>query len=237
MPKENTLWDRFASLLFPKTCVVCQKVVEYDTIWCGCDLPLYLTPTCAVCGESFGSCRCEAHSFQLAAAPFSYRDGVRDAILRLKEQADLRTARFLGEYMATLCGELFVETPPTVVVPVPMSAPQLKKRGYNQAQLIAEAIADILELPMQLDALRRADDSGTQHSLGKLERMENAVRSYSGVHTTSFASDTVVLLVDDVCTTGATLEACASLLVGLGAGRVLAVTAAGTDWENNASIH
>jgi len=109
-----------------------------------------------------------------------------------------------------------------VVVPVPMSRAKLRRRGYNQAELLARPLAKRLRVPCTL-LLTRRSERRTQSQLPKAERAANVRNAFAASPRVSGRS---ILVVDDVCTTGETIRACAKALLDAGAARVCAITVA-----------
>lgn len=207
--------DRLLCVLFPPRCVLCDEVVAYEDLWCGCGFRR--------CGDIV----CEApHRFSGAVAVAEYEGPVRTAILRLKERAEERDLRFFAGELAGLIAAAWPEAAFDAIIPVPTTAARLAERGFNQAERLAEGLAARLDLPVLAEALLRAEISEDQHSLTRAMRFENAARSYQ-------AGDVAVeglrlLLVDDVFTTGATAIACTEALLRAGAASVHVATAAAT---------
>jgi ComF family protein len=114
--------------------------------------------------------------------------------------------------------------PVDAVVPVPLHWTRERLRGYNQARVLAQAFAKKAGLPV-LEALKRRRPAPSQTSLDKLARAANVRDAFQARRPEAVRGKTL-LLVDDVCTTGATLEACARALKAAGARRVSALTAA-----------
>jgi ComF family protein len=156
----------------------------------------------------------------------AYRhDGaVRDLLHRFKYGADRSLTPVLGELMFTalqdtrLSGISF-----DGIVPVPLHARRLRERGFNQAALLAGTLAPRLGVPV-LDLLRRTRPTVPQAGLERDRRLANLKGAFE--FRKGFAKTGSLLLVDDVATTGATLDACAEVLIGAGASRVFAVTVA-----------
>jgi ComF family protein len=94
-----------------------------------------------------------------------------------------------------------------MVIPVPLGMERLKERGYNQALLLAKPIAWALHLPLQAQALNRVKETRSQVGLSRRQRIGNARRAFAAEPT--IVAEKRVLLVDDVVTTGATINACA----------------------------
>jgi ComF family protein len=153
---------------------------------------------------------------------FLYQGTVRQAILQLKYK-HLKTmatplAQLLAEFLSShpLKGD--------VLIPVPLHPRRLRERGYNQASLLALELGKLISLPVVEDTLVRVRDAVPQARTGSaIERRRNvqdAFACHKGLEGRQ------ILLVDDVCTTGATLDACASALKAAGATSVWALTLA-----------
>jgi ComF family protein len=156
---------------------------------------------------------------------FDYRDGVRKAIHALKydKKPDLA-----GLLVAELCAAVTLPGDKVdALCGVPMWEDRRLERGYNHADLLAQALSRRWSLPLLPDgALYRVAGSNRQVELDARARRENVQGAFAAE--ASIVSGLTVIVVDDVCTTGATLEACAGALLSAGARRPLAVTLART---------
>jgi ComF family protein len=114
--------------------------------------------------------------------------------------------------------------PADLLVPVPLGRQRQKRRGYNQAHLLALALRDRLQVPVEPNRLRRVHDTPSQVGLLPSERREN-VREAFRAEPGPWAG-THVILIDDLYTTGSTLAACAAALLEAGVGQVFALTVA-----------
>lgn len=223
------MWTgRLLTWLYPADvlCPLCRAERVADTWlcpWCAKDFPWVRTPLCPLCGrpvEAAGPCRdCggAGRIFDRGAGVAVYRGEAKAAIRALKYNGARWHAPWMGEIMGERVRVSGLR--PEGVVPVPLHPARLKTRGYNQAGLLAEAAARYLGLPLWEDVLIRHVDTPTQTRLKREERlanMRNAFRIYSPERVTGRE----VLLVDDIMTTGATLEACAAFLQDAGAVRV-----------------
>jgi competence protein ComFC len=111
-----------------------------------------------------------------------------------------------------------------LLVPVPLHSARVRERGYNQSALLARVLGRHMGVPTAEDVLHRVRDTRPQVGLSRAERAQNMTGAFA--HNRRLNNSPHILLVDDVCTTGATLEACAQMLVQAGAGSVRALTLA-----------
>lgn len=148
---------------------------------------------------------------QLAAAvaAFAYRGTLRRALARLKYGGAARLARPLGDAAAPLLAEFVARRHPGALVPVPVHAERLRQRGYNQAALLARQLGAAWDIPV-IDLLVRVRPTTQQHRLNRAQRLHNLSEAFA-LRKDARAPPRVVL-VDDILTTSATLEACARLL-------------------------
>jgi ComF family protein len=183
-----------------------------------CDAPLQRAAAfCRPCAETVEP----APSSNAVVAAFGFGGAIRTAILRLKYEGRADVARPLGLLLgqAVRASELRGD----VVVPVPLHPARLAERGFNQAALLARHIAkDAGRLSCGLE---RVASRRRQASLGRDERLANLDGAF---HASPSLRDKRVLLVDDVCTTGATFAACRSALREVGAASVVCVALAFT---------
>lgn len=108
---------------------------------------------------------------------------------------------------------------PDVLIPVPCSADKLKQRGYNQAALIARHAGRVLERPVHADWLMKTSEAGAQAELGREERLKNLLGAFRA--TRAVPANLRIGLVDDVMTTGATLQSCVAALEKAGANSIV----------------
>lgn len=215
--------EALADLFYPQRCVGCERRAS-DLLCRGCfeKLPRIEDPVCKRCGrpavfETFvcEGCKSLDFGFESARAPLRY-EGVGEKIVHaLKYGGYTNVARRL---MAPLITSV-VREKYDVVVPVPLHASRLRKRGFNQARLMAEGIAGQLNssLSDKLQAVRRTRDQIELSGAGRRANVRGAFGAKGRITGR-------VLLVDDVFTTGATMSECASTLKRAGAAEVHAVS-------------
>jgi ComF family protein len=173
---------------------------------------------CAAC-EAHGAAICTECATEFAASAPLTRGACDGAppIIALGAYAGrlaraVRTIKFGGRRAAAhwlgtqLAGKLHMAA--DVVVSVPLHAARMRERGYNQAALVAHALAQALSMPFLPDALRRTVNTRAQSTLALEQRRENVVRAFAPGPQAARLCDRRVLLVDDVITSGATLAAC-----------------------------
>jgi len=193
-------------------------------------VPRIEPPTCIRCGreiEPFSArmcyrCRTAPLEIERIRSAVTFEGALREAVHRFKYEGLTVLAEPLGSLMVE-CWSRHA-TPTDVLVPVPLHRSHLRTRGFNQAALLAYQLANHAHLPVDEKTLIRHRATASQFRLTTAERRENvsgAFRCASGA-----LSGQSVLLIDDVCTTGSTLEACAVALMDGGAKRVQALTLA-----------
>ena len=148
-----------------------------------------------------------------------YRDGLAKLVQALKFQRH----DFLDDALASLLADTLPDRSFDAVAGVPMHRSKQRRRGYNQAELLARSLGRRIGVPCEMALLRRRGDRVPQSTLARKERALNVRGAFEG---TGLAKGKAVLLVDDICTTAATLRACAAALSDAGASRVCAVTLA-----------
>ena len=212
----------FRSLLFPAACV-------------GCGLPLsggQKQPLCPPCLGKLprrrfpwsGKVGASRFSFDRAASPWAYEATARELVLALKYRGRLSLVPFLAAAMGRAVREQISGEPAEAVVPVPLHPTRLRERSFNQAEVLARALAAELHLPLRTDLLARRRPTLPQVELSKKERRSNVEEAF--VLRPGVPVPKRLLLVDDILTTGATAEQCARLLKRAGASTVDVVTLA-----------
>ena len=237
-PVGAQLLDRALDLVFPPRCVSCDRFGAFICENCldegtGAD-----PPRCPICWmpsrEAAGGptprptcvrCRAVRPSFIAARSVFVYAAAARDAVHALK----FRGLSAIAPTMAGLMAERLVKWSPPVdcIVPVPLAAGRRRERGYNQSELLAKELSRLTAIPVDQRALVRPDSASPQYRLAdREERRRNVSAAFRAGRRVPQGN---VLLVDDVMTTGATLDACARVLLEAGAGPVFALTFARED--------
>jgi ComF family protein len=249
------LRQALVSVLFPAPCRLCGKLLDTASripLCCSCVTSFRpLTgPCCVRCGRPFVSavvldretaplchiCQRGLYDFDFARSYTAYTETVAGAIILLKYQQVTPLAGWFASSLRKTFDANSEACRADLVVPVPAHAQRLRERGYNQAELIAKPLARALGLPCRSYLLLRSRPRPDKLRLTLRERW----RSVRGVYTTrqGLRVDNLrVLLVDDVLTTGATLDACSRALRKAGAAKVVALTVArAIPWRDQAAI-
>lgn len=226
--------------VLPPLCLGCGEIVETPGALCAACWPRFTfiaPPYCARCAYPFtqhagegavcGACAARPPRYRRARAALAYDAHSRRLVLPFKHGDRTDIARACGGWMARAGAELLADA--DLIAPVPLHWRRLVSRRYNQAQLLARVVAGASSSSSRLvpDLLRRRRWTGSQAGLAAKQRHDN-VRQAFDLHPrwASAVSGKSVLLVDDVLTTGATVEACTRVLQRGGARHVDVLTLA-----------
>ena len=237
LPQLQVLKGAALDLLFPRFCVGCGKEGIFICNSCEIELPRIEAPFCQKCGQpltggsGFSSappsfcpeCANWESDIDGIRSPFRFEGVIRKVVHEFKYR-NLRAvagqlAQLMGDYLST------AGIPFDVIVPVPLHPKRLRERGYNQSLLLAGELGKITGFPVNDTGLVRKIYNLPQartHSVA--ERRQNVIGIFAGVGEDLLAKK--VLLVDDVTTSGATLNACAAALKTAGAASVWGLTLA-----------
>lgn len=236
----------FLSNLFcPPKCIFCDKLIGVDSMHnyceeCTKELVCYNERICEVCGRTINiprgdlicpSCANKEYYFNKNISPLTYKGVVSKAILKMKFNSNQQWIAYaFGEILGKYIKEAYQNINFDGIVYVPISKRREKDRGYNQSKIIAISTGKLLGIPVVHDGLIKLKDNPKQSNLSATQRAKNV----KGVYATGKAdvSDKVLLLIDDVYTTGATLNECAKILKKSGALLVYGATVSVTEGRN-----
>ena len=227
---------RVLDLIYPSKCVFCGSILESGDsgacLSCRRKLPYVTEPVCLQCGKPIADSRgtmcvnCarrETTALKQSAALWVYREDTKQAMHDFKYGGCERDAVYYGREVMSHLRERLREWDPDIVVPIPIHRRRERYRGYNQAELLAREIGAGLGVSTEL-LLRRTRYTVPLKELSASERKASLRRAFA-VEEERFDPEVYrrILLVDDIYTTGATLEACAGLLRESGAAEVFAI--------------
>lgn len=224
---------RLLDIVYPQRCVVCQRAGAVVCAGCLNSMHPLDPPACERCGATFSDASLPSPSLcadcatgrgpmhlegvRIAAA---YTGAARTAVLALKFHGQQRVAERLATLMLApfQCDIRSAD----MVIPVPLHSNRQRERGYNQAEALARAFARLQGLPVRADVLVRTRATEAQTRLSSEERRRNVAGAFAlaSPATTSVVKERRILLVDDVMTTGSTLDAAAEPLRAAGAASV-----------------
>lgn len=228
------LWRSVASevldLFFPPRCEVCGRLGAWLCAECIDSIPRLCPPFCRVCGVPLvaGSvcqrCAVSPPEIDCIRSVGYFEGSLRQAIHAFKYD----DVQALEEPLGRLIHDCWRKQPElkgvNLVVPVPLHQDRVRQRGYNQSALLADVFSSHAEVRVDVAALRRVRATVPQVGLTANKRRDNVEGAFACME--GALAGKHVLLIDDVCTTGATLEACAAALYGGGAATVKALTLA-----------
>ena len=221
------LWGSL-DYLFPPDCGGCGKS---GSLWCeACQAKVkkIIAPICDICGQPWDfpglcfRCRNMKPHFSMLRSWAYYAGPVRDAIRRMKYKRNISLGCVFSEPLYDLLESLNWQV--DAVVPVPLGVARLQERGYNQAVLIAQPLALRIRKPCLSKGLIRVRETRSQVGLSYAQRLTNVSAAFRGVE--KFISGLRVLLVDDVATSSATMNAAALALLNAGSTEVRCLTLA-----------
>lgn len=209
-------------LLFPRRCPVCHDVVEdrEERICriCRLRLPYVREPSCRKCGkplyaeekEYCRDCASGKHVFRQGRAPFVYDEIMRRSVSRFKYGGRREYASFYAEEILRKCGREAALWKAEAFIPIPLHPSRRRKRGFNQAELLARELSKRTGIPADAGVLFRVKKTRVQKELNREERAANLKGAFSlGKGTLPYKN---VILIDDIYTTGSTVDEAARIL-------------------------
>lgn len=216
--------------MYPRRCILCDGVLDTPDsgvcTLCESKLKYCKEPACKKCGKPLNNerqeyctdCRKKKHSYDQGKSVWIYKGDMKNSIYRFKYGNRREYARFYAEESVRIYGGWIKSRGVEVIIPIPVHPKRKRKRGYNQAELYAKELGKLLELPVDGESLVRVVNTTPQKELDDKERRNNLKKAFK------IKKDSVkykkVLVVDDVYTTGSTIDAVAELLRDAGADKI-----------------
>lgn len=239
----NRFFNDLINFIFPVNCRTCDEPFlslkeKYICNECFSKIKFITPPYCDKCGkilvESFSEierplCQeCQTHKryFYKARGVGIYEDVLRESIHILKFEKKEGIHNQLGNLLVNYLKEQHQELISQIdfIIPVPLHRKRLRARGFNQAQLLSISIGNYFNLPLNLD-LKRIRFTTPQMNLDREERMQN-IKGAFGIKNHHSITRKSILLIDDIFTTGATVNECSKVLIKAGAKQVFVLTLA-----------
>lgn len=221
------LIQELLNLLYPRRCPICQEILtERGALICtSCRkkaVPIG-EPKCKKCGkplrahtkEYCGDCSDSKHFFTRGWSVFSYSKEIKQSVYQFKFHNKREYGEFYASEMVRVCGGEILAWNPDIIIPIPMYQKKQRKRGYNQAEILARLTGEKLGILVEKKLLRRVRNTVPQKELSRKEREQNLKCAFE-IQQEAVTSKKI-LLVDDIYTTGATMDAAAETLLLAGA--------------------
>ena len=228
MPLSDTL-SPLTAIFYPSQCKICgvriKKSADVLCVFCLSDLPhtgfQHFAENPA---ETMFAGRLPIY-FAHSEFYFSPQGGIRKLIHELKYKGNRDAGRYLGRAIGKSLQSSFKTANIHSLIPLPLYPDRQAKRGYNQAAIICEGINETTGIPIDVNSIVRKKQTETQTKKHRTDRWKNVCDSFCIIDKSQISGKNI-LLVDDVVTTGATLEACGSVLIREGGGQIAIATAA-----------
>ncbi|MFA5323765.1 MAG: ComF family protein [Smithella sp.] len=236
----NEVFSNLSEVIFPPKCLGCAEIIKSSNgqIFCSTcngEINFINGSICPVCGTTFSDSPAESHLcgdclekrpyFSYARAVFSYEDIILNAIHQFKYNRNISIGEMLASFMADFSFPGINYTDYCMIIPVPLHIKRLRERGFNQSLILARTIGEKQQIPVNFSLLKRKKFTLTQTGSNKKERKQNIKGAFE-VSDPRKIVDKNIILVDDVYTTGATVNECAKTLIKAGAQRVSVLTIA-----------
>lgn len=208
--------------IYPPRCPICDDILEgrknFPCVKCYHKISYIKSPRCMKCGKQLDDeykeycfdCVKKRHYYTRGIAVWSYQDSIKQSIYNFKYNNRRDNSKFYANEIIRIYGRMIKSWDVDVIIPIPIHKKRKQKRGFNQAELIAREISNITKIPLATDILVRNVNTKPQKELNDIERIKNLRDAFSVNPTTQNIKK--ALLIDDIYTTGATIDMCSKLL-------------------------
>lgn len=216
-------------IFFPRRCPICDEPVKpWNALICKdcAQIPAYIEPPfCMRCGkhlnreekEYCGDCTAHAHLFERGRALFAYKS-ISSSIARFKYAGRQEYAAFYAACMARRLGAFIRDCGAQAFIPVPLHKSRMRHRGYNQAEVLARELSALTGIPVLADWIVRVEKTAPMKDLSAQERQNNLKRAFK-IQRNDVKLSTVIII-DDIYTTGSTMDAMSRELKKAGVKRI-----------------
>lgn len=235
----KSLLSKIVNFIFPPQCIICKSIIDNEDGLCPVcinDINFITDPKCEYCGYPFefktdnkfsvklsicAKCLNNKPKFDKALSVVHYNDASKKIILPFKHADKTNYAKIMGNMMANTIAPFVAKM--DFIIPVPIHLKRMIKRKYNQSALLASHISKRLDIPVLYNVLVRSHFKYSQGKLSFDDRKANVLNAFDIKNPYKIKGKNI-LLVDDVMTTGATLNECARILKNFDARRVYVIT-------------
>ncbi|GAB6267818.1 MAG: ComF family protein [Smithella sp.] len=229
-----------SKVIFPPQCPGCSEILhpfagQMFCSLCNDKINFIKGGICSICGTTFpdspaenhlcGDCLKKRPYFSYARAVFSYEDIILSVIHQFKYKRNISIGEMMSSLMADFSFPDIDFTDYSLIIPVPLHIKRLRERGFNQSLILARAIGEKQQIPVNFSLLKRHKFTETQTGMHKAERKQNIKKAFEVSNKEKIAGKNIIL-VDDVYTTGATVNECAKTLIKAEARNVSVLTLA-----------
>jgi len=217
------LAKKVINLLYPRRCPICFEIVTKDEgmihMRCRKLLTYIHDPVCLKCGKPIESsmkeycsdCGRHHYTFNYGKALWVYNQASSQSIFAYKYKGRKEYAGFYSQELLKVHGQWLRSLNPDVIIPIPLNRRKQNIRGFNQAELVGKNIGTVLNIPIDSSLLVRNRLTAPQKELTPKERLKNLEKAFS-INAKNHHRYNRVLLIDDIYTTGSTIEACSKVL-------------------------
>lgn len=222
----KSITDKVLNTIYPPVCALCGDLLGKNEIYicavCEVSLPHVTEPACFKCGKEISDnetelcedCSRYTRSFVRGFPAMNYDEVFQESIAAFKYHGKRDYGKYFAYEIARSRGKDIAGVNPDVLVPVPLHKKKLRKRGYNQAEIIAGELGRRLDIPVDDKILIRAVNTLPQKRLNGIERENNLKNAFQSEE--KRVKYNKIMLVDDIYTTGTTVEACTKILHDIG---------------------
>jgi len=220
-------------IIYPSTCPICSQVLDkkfnkknYICEQCSKKLSYIESPRCLKCGKPVDNAETEfcydcsrvKHIYSQGVGVWAYTNEIKNSIYQFKYHNKREYGEFYGYEVKNRYESIIKSWNADVLIPVPLHKSKLRKRGYNQAEIIAKSIGTFLDIPVDSQLLNRKKKTLAQKELNDKERLKNLENAFIiGGKVVKYKN---VIIVDDIYTTGTTIDACSKILIDAGVAKV-----------------